>query len=199
MQEEQVPKCHLFSRIRHSSDLFLRSTESRNCFEVHHGPGVLWVSVSKGGGVEMKKSCFQSTGKQGESANGGMQFCKRWTSYGGRGLSSQKDPLSLKTSADLTFPPPSAQYFQLLIDPHPSWNLARQKPGNSTSLIIVGSLTGGGLLLVGGSQCFCFELNAESTFWSASIGAVCRVLFCTRTAWNFPDFLFSERIYSTHA
>ena len=143
MQEKQVPKCHLFSRIRHSSDLFLRSTESWNCFEVHRGPGVLWVSVSKGGGVEMKKSCFQSTGKQGESANGGMQFCKRWTSYGGRGLSSQKDPLSLKSSADLTFPPPSAQYFQLLIDPHPSWNLARQKPGNSTPLIIVGSLTGG--------------------------------------------------------
>ena len=161
-----------------------------------------WVCQRKGGlGVEMKKSCFQSTGKQGESANGGMQFCKRWTSYVGRGLSSQKDPLSLKTSADLTFPPPSAQYFQLLIDPHPSWNLARQKPGNSTPLIIVGSLTGGELHLAGGSQCFCFELNAESTFWSASIGAVCRVFYCKRTAWHFPDFLSSkfERIYSTHA
>ena len=75
--------------------------------------------MSKGGEVEMK-SCFQSSDKQGES--GGNR------GKGGTGLQKRgryiKYPSSSSTTSPLpilpTFPPQSPQYFQLLINPHPS-------------------------------------------------------------------------------
>ena len=67
------------------------------------------------------KSCFQSSDKQGESGGNrgkGGQVCRR-----GGGTSSTPPPppppLS-QTYLIKTFPPQSPQYFQLLINPHPS-------------------------------------------------------------------------------
>ena len=74
--------------------------------------------MSKGGEVEMK-SCFQSSDKQGESGGNrgkGGQVCRR----GGGTPSTPPPPPLSQTYLIKTFPPQSPQYFQLLINPHPS-------------------------------------------------------------------------------
>ena len=75
--------------------------------------------MSKGGEVEMK-SCFQSSDKQGESGGnrgkGGTGLQKRGRHIKYTSSSSTTSPLPILP----TFPPRSPQYFQLLINPHPS-------------------------------------------------------------------------------
>ena len=78
--------------------------------------------MSKGGEVEMK-SCFQSSDKQGESGGnrgkGGTGLQKRGRHIRYTSSSSTTSHLP-QTYLIKTFPPQSPQYFQLLINPHPS-------------------------------------------------------------------------------